>query len=108
MKKQLLASLVLTLISGVALAVDPQSGSASTDMSAFSQLDVNKDGVLSRSEFDVHMQDMQRMQRGPMQRGGRMSGSAAGVSDADMDDAAQAMCEKEADRQAIPEGSRTC
>lgn len=105
MKKQLFAGLVLTLVSGAALAVDLPSDNAPTHMSAFDQLDVNKDGVLSRSEFDIHMQDMQRMQRGPMHRGDHMSGSAAGTSNVDADDA---VCKKQADRLGIPEGSRAC
>lgn len=91
MEKKALAAMILTLASGLAFAAgtstsgtsssgmssDRMSGSSASGASAFDRLDANKDGTLSRSEFDVHVQEMQRMKSG-MHGSGRMSGSESG------------------------------
>jgi len=91
MEKKALAAMILTLVSGLAFAAgtstsgtsssgmssDRMSGSSASGASAFDRLDANKDGTLSRSEFDVHVQEMQRMKSGA-HGSGKMSGSETG------------------------------
>lgn len=88
MEKKALAAMILTLASGLAFAAgtstsgtsssgmssDRMSGSSASDASAFDRLDANKDGTLSRSEFDVHVQEMQRMKG--HHGSGKMGGSS--------------------------------
>ena len=127
MEKKLLATLVLTLISGAALAAGADSrsssddaasragsASASTDTAMFDRLDADKDGTLSRSEFNMHVQEMARMKRGPGMQSGkrdRMSGSESDVSgavenDASANDPGKAAPMQNEDRLGVPEGSR--
>lgn len=81
MEKKILASLALTMITSLAFAMDDMSktdatashvaGSSSASshdmsMSSFESMDTDKDGTLSRSEYDNHSMQMKNMQGGSM------------------------------------------
>lgn len=63
MKRNLLAALTLTLFTGTGMAYANSS---------FDQIDTNKDGSISRAEFDAHMKAHCKMHHGKAHH--RMSG----------------------------------
>lgn len=63
MKRNLLAALTLTLFTGTGMAYANSS---------FDQIDTNKDGSISRAEFDAHMKAHGKMHHGKAHH--RMSG----------------------------------
>lgn len=63
MDKRLMAALtfILTMTAGAAFAV-------SDDAANFDSIDTNKDGMISRAEWDAHVQERQRMRGSATER----------------------------------------